>query len=364
MLILVPQVYPPDPRNLSKNLHMFVSIQRSCDAKASISHKEYDSAKKAGQLADAAKRLIGQGKGRVEWPDIPWFDFEDLVGQGEQLVSKQKEDLDQGETDAVKREDVAFLQYTSGSTSEPKGVMVTHSNLAHNLSTIVSSLNAGTSTRVASWLPQYHDMGLIGSYLGALYCGGSGIYMSPLSFIKDTTLWMRTVSFFRATHLQAPNFGYALAARKWEEKGLDRKATRGPPEDYENLQKVPNEPSYPIDLSCVEHIFNAAEPITLSSVNSFLLRFSQYGLKPSAMKPGFGLAEHTVYVTDGGRARIRIDKDKFEAENTICPIMRWSWAADDIVVEQAKPTASQICWAIGKRSLIPTITTPTLVAQR
>ena len=79
--------------------------------------------------------------------------------------------------------DLAFLQYTSGSTSEPKGVMITHGNLAHNLTIITNELKAKDDTVVVSWLPQYHDMGLIGSYLGILYCAGSGCYLSPLTFL-------------------------------------------------------------------------------------------------------------------------------------------------------------------------------------
>eukprot|EP01138_Halocafeteria_seosinensis_P015923 gb/GECG01016250.1/.p1 GENE.gb/GECG01016250.1/~~gb/GECG01016250.1/.p1 ORF type:complete len:905 (+),score=126.44 gb/GECG01016250.1/:1-2715(+) len=334
-LIAVP-VYPPDPRNLSKNLYMFASIQKSCDAKLVISHKSYDSAKKAGQLAETAKRLIGKGKTTLEWPDLPWLEYENLVEQGKQYLSKEDEELS-GKLPSPQRADVAFLQYTSGSTSEPKGVMITHDNLSHNLNCIVSSLDASTDTRVASWLPQYHDMGLIGSYLGTLYCGGSGIYMSPLTFIKDTSLWIRTVSIFRATHLQAPNFGYALTSRKWEEKGLDRTPREVPKDDIDTLGEVPPA-KYPIDLSSVKHIFNAAEPITLSSVDTFLRRFAKYGLKPSAMKPGFGLAEHTVYVCDGGRLRLRIDKDAFQAENVVKPMMKWNWHSDeDVVASSASP---------------------------
>ena len=90
--------------------------------------------------------------------------------------------------------DVAFLQYTSGSTSEPKGVIITQNNLSDNLELITTGLSAGTDTVVVSWLPQYHDMGLIGSYLGAIYCGGSGYYLSPISFIRSPSLWVTAMS--------------------------------------------------------------------------------------------------------------------------------------------------------------------------
>jgi acyl-CoA synthetase (AMP-forming)/AMP-acid ligase II len=78
----------------------------------------------------------------------------------------------------------------AGSTALPKGVMISHGNLSHNLSTIVRSLVADDSTQVVSWLPQYHDMGLIGSYLGVVWCGGSGVYLSPISFVKNPPMWI------------------------------------------------------------------------------------------------------------------------------------------------------------------------------
>ena len=96
--------------------------------------------------------------------------------------------------------------------------MITHDNLAHNLTVITTALKAGNDTVVCAWLPQYHDMGLIGSYLGTLYCGGSGVYMSPLTFIKNPSLWMEMSSKYKATHTQAPNFAYKLTARKFKAK--------------------------------------------------------------------------------------------------------------------------------------------------
>ena len=161
--------------------------------------------------------------------------------------------------------------------------MVTHGALSHNLATIILALEADDSTVVVSWLPQYHDMGLIGSHLGALYCGGEGHFMSPVSFIKDPTLWLRCVSKFRGTHLQAPNFAYKLTVRKHlaaEEKRLKKK-----------------KPATTLDLGCVRHIFNAAEPVDGSAIDTFLATFGPHGLKPEAMVPGYGLAEHTVYVS-------------------------------------------------------------------
>ena len=124
-------------------------------------------------------------------------------------------------------QDVAFLQYTSGSTSEPKGVMIGRSNLAHNLSEITAALRSDEATVCVSWLPQYHDMGLIGSYLGTLYCGGRGYHSSPLAFVRDPTRWLRDMTTYRATHVQAPSFAYGLAARKFLESATRLKVDLG-----------------------------------------------------------------------------------------------------------------------------------------
>lgn len=194
--------------------------------------------------------------------------------------------------DIATPEDIAFLQYTSGSTSAPKGVIVKHKNLAHNISVIVKSLEAGDDTVVVSWLPQYHDMGLIGSFLSCIYCGGSGYYMSPITFIKNPPLWLEMISKYHATHIQAPNFAYLLTARK-----------------------MPQNMS--IDLSSLRHMFNAAEPVTSMAIDKFLKATEKYGVKPEAMKPGYGLAEHVVYVSDGGTLRLKVNKRVLEITNTI-----------------------------------------------
>ena len=150
--------------------------------------------------------------------------------------------------------DIAFLQYTSGSTSEPKGVMINHSNLAHNLSLIITELNADENTVNVSWLPQYHDMGLIGSYLGLAYCGGTGVYLSPISFLKDPTSWLHNISKYKGTHTQAPNFAYALSVRKFKESF------------EEGCQSFPGRPC----TSPFTAYDNAAEPVDAMALSRLL----------------------------------------------------------------------------------------------
>ncbi|RYY86427.1 hypothetical protein EON63_05795 [archaeon] len=145
-LIAVP-VFPPDPRKLKKDLHHFVSIQQSSDAKVALTNQMFNFVKKVEDI----KNIFSS----IKWPDLRWITVDDILKKGKkQKTSKVLANPLQ--------DHVAFLQYTSGSTSEPKGVMISHSNLAHNLAMIIKELKADQDTVNVSWLPQYHDMGLIG----------------------------------------------------------------------------------------------------------------------------------------------------------------------------------------------------------
>lgn len=136
-------------------------------------------------------------------------------------------------------------------------------------------------------------MGLIGSFLSCMYCGGSGYYMSPITFIKNPPLWLQLISKYKATHIQAPNFAYLLTARKFTQNNVN------------------------LDLSSLRHMFNAAEPVTEMAINRFLEVTSKYGVKAESMKPGYGLAEHVVYVCDGGKLKLKVNKQILETTNTV-----------------------------------------------
>jgi acyl-CoA synthetase (AMP-forming)/AMP-acid ligase II len=154
-LIGVP-VFPPDPRKLKKDLHHFVNIQINCGAQVVLTNSLYNFAKKIEDL----KNIFSTES--VRWPDLKWIPVDDALKKGKQGGKTVKSAVLLPE---ISKSDIAFLQYTSGSTSDPKGVMISHTNLAHNLTLIVNELKANNDTVNVSWLPQYHDMGLIGEDL-------------------------------------------------------------------------------------------------------------------------------------------------------------------------------------------------------
>lgn len=170
-------------------------------------------------------------------------------------------------------EALAFLQYTSGSTSDPKGVMVTHRALTANLTLIRDQLRFDSSTRTFCWLPMYHDMGLIGLFLEPLFLGSTAYVMSPMDFLKRPQLWLQTLSRYGIEISSAPNFGYELAARRLTDEHIAA-----------------------LDLSRWTHVCNGAEPISAKTLARFTERFAPAGLRPEALLPCYGMAETTLFV--------------------------------------------------------------------
>jgi acyl-CoA synthetase (AMP-forming)/AMP-acid ligase II len=187
-IIAVP-VFPPDPRKLKKDLHHFVSIQSSSGAKVALTNAQFNFVKKVADIKNVFTS--------VKWPDLQWVQVDDHLKKGKVIPLPSTMNRPSPPPEVI-----AFLQYTSGSTSEPKGVMISHKNLAHNLKLIMKELNANQSTVNVAWLPQYHDMGLIGSYLGIIFAGGVGFFLSPISFLKDPLVWIKALSTYKGTHTQ------------------------------------------------------------------------------------------------------------------------------------------------------------------
>lgn len=176
---------------------------------------------------------------------------------------------------------LALLQYTSGSTRQPRGVMVTHANLLHNLSALEDFLRPGL---VMHWLPLHHDMGLIRGMLSPLYMGSSCVMMEPMEFLQYPRRWLEAITEFRATITGAPNFGFARLTQK--------------------VQVLDG-----LDLSSLQIAFCSAEPIQKATAEGFLKKFASVGLSPKAFKPAYGLAEATVAVSGETRDFYQSEQD-------------------------------------------------------
>ncbi len=181
----------------------------------------------------------------------------------------------------VREEDTAFLQYTSGSTAAPRGVMVTHRNILANVEAISKRVViSDRQPTFVSWMPLFHDMGLIGMALNPLYLGCRSILMSPQTFIRHPWVWLQAITRYGGTHGGGPNFAYELCR-----------------------QRVKEEIREQLDLSSWEVAYNGAEPVRSETVRGFAEAFAPCGFRAQSMFPCYGLAEATVFVSGGSRRR-------------------------------------------------------------
>jgi len=173
---------------------------------------------------------------------------------------------------------IAFLQYTSGSTSQPRGVLITHENLMYNERMVFLGGENQAGAMSVSWLPVFHDMGLIAAMLQAMYAGMGCALLSPIHFIKRPVRWLQAITTYRASYSGAPNFAYELCARKVTE---EQKST--------------------LDLSSWELGFTSSEPVLAETLDRFCAAFEPVGFRRRTLYPAYGLAEATVFVTGGRR---------------------------------------------------------------
>ena len=203
-------------------------------------------------------------------------------------------------THRAREEDIAFLQYTSGSTGDPKGVTLTHANLLANIHSIVARVDLQPEDVCVSWLPLYHDMGLIGAWFVPLFSGIPLVVMSPLAFLRRPERWLWAIHRHRGTFSPAPNFAYELCVRKIADRDLQG-----------------------LDLSCWRAALNGAESVRASTFEKFLVRFGPYGVRREALLPVYGLAEASLAVSMpkiGSGCKVdRIVRDAFESNGRAIP---------------------------------------------
>ncbi|MEM8827845.1 MAG: MupA/Atu3671 family FMN-dependent luciferase-like monooxygenase [Cyanobacteria bacterium P01_G01_bin.19] len=180
----------------------------------------------------------------------------------------------------INPESLAFLQYTSGSTGIPKGVMVNHGNIIHNQQSIHQAFGHGEQSIVVGWLPLFHDMGLIGNVLQPLYGGFTSILMPPVAFLMKPIRWLKAIAKYRATTSGGPNFAYDLCVKKIKSEQLTE-----------------------LDLSSWDLAFNGAEPIRAETLKQFTNKFTSCGFNHNAFYPCYGMAETTLFTTGGNKAQ-------------------------------------------------------------
>lgn len=262
-------VYAPPANSAEAGFDKLEFVARDCQAKAALSTSAYWGDCQNANVAQFAAADSVRGR----FAALPRFSTNELCEDGPLL-----------EEDHPHR--IMFLQYTSGSTGDPKGVIATHANVMHNNAAVID--HRPTSV---SWLPQYHDMGLIGHYLYMVLSGGTGHGFSAFDFLRRPALWLQTISRTRATITAAPNFAYEYCLRE---------------------DKVPQEALRDLDLSSMRIMLNAAEPVRAETFRRFHERFAPYGLSRDAYVAGYGLAENTVAVSMHGCQVLTVNKQRLQ----------------------------------------------------
>lgn len=313
-LIPVP-VYPPNPMQADNGMDAFNRIATNCDAQLVLTNRQYSRARKMGAIQDLVTFKPTKWAVSLDWvttDDINAGDYAPVHGP------------------TAKPDDVALIQYTSGSTSAPKGVVITHGNLSHQLEYTRIAMKTDADSRAVFWVPQYHDLGLIGGILNALGGNAHLILFSPLAFIKRPALWFDIMHKMRATHTAAPNFAYELA-----------------------LRKTTPEQRAKWDLSSLQMVMSAAEPVRAHTMRRFVEAFAVSGLKAEAYLPAYGLAEHTVAVSFNGGIITHVDKNKLESqrlvvtsdtatENTLELVSSGTWQ-EDVKLRIVNPETLAVC---------------------
>jgi len=266
---------PPDPIQLARTLPRFLSILEDSGAAVILTTSQHRAAmnrlltKDGGENVKHAEKTALEQQVRffreaLEQRGIQWITTDNLT-QG--LVHRWRHP-------GSERRTLAFLQYTSGSTAMPKGVMISHGNILHNLEIIHSAARQNQDSCFVNWLPNYHDMGLIGSILYPMHVGFQSVQMSPMSFLKRPLRWLNAITKYRGTITAAPNFAYELCV------------TRIPPEKREGL-----------DLRTINLALSGSEPVRANAIKRFTEAFAPYGLRLEAILPSYGLAEATCAVS-------------------------------------------------------------------
>ena len=244
------------PRQHIKALNQYQDRIVDCQAAIALTTKEFVNRVKG--------QLISNPGMALKLKALPWIATDTV--DSKMADNWQQPDID-GDT-------LAYLQYTSGSTGQPKGVMVTHGNIIHNSEVIYQAFGHHDDTRILMWLPMFHDMGLIGGVMQPLYAGLPAVLMSPIALAQKPFLWLQAISKYKITTSGGPNFAYDLLC-----------------------QKVTDEQKASLDLSSWEVAFTGAEPVRAETIAKFAELCEPCGFSKEAFYPCYGMAEATLFIT-------------------------------------------------------------------
>jgi acyl-CoA synthetase (AMP-forming)/AMP-acid ligase II/acyl carrier protein len=263
-------VLPPDPMQSGGQALLKVeNISKVCNAVAILSTSSYHAAVRAGYV----KNIVTLAK-IAQWPDLPWIHTDSWIKKYRRSPDSYNSESAESMFTKPQPCELCFLQFTSGSTGDAKGVMITHGGLIHNVKMMKKRYRSTSKTVLISWLPQYHDMGLIGGLFTALVSGGTSILFSPMTFIRNPLLWLQTINDYHGTHSAGPNFAFELVIRRLEA-----------------------EKNKMYDLSSMVFLMIAAEPVRQKTIKRFIELTQPFGFSEGVLAPGYGLAENCVYVS-------------------------------------------------------------------
>ena len=273
-------VIPSYPPTSQRNINRLDSVIAGSDSQAIICNERLYQCLIKSELEN--KTAINRNH---------WHTFE-AICQG---------DASNFQTANIEADQLCFIQFTSGSTRQPKGVMLTHGNLLYNLKCLEQVLNLKEplhSMTSVSWLPPYHDLGLIGGILGTIYLGATSVMMSPMTFIKHPFIWLKAISDYQAIISGAPNFAYELCS-----------------------SKITDQQKQQLNLSSWKIAVNGAEPIRATTLKKFIASFKSCGFNERAIYPCYGLAETTLMVAGNepfsGYQSCLIDKQTLQLTHQI-----------------------------------------------
>ena len=289
--IAVP-VASPDPRHLDRELPKLRHVVENSGARVALTHAKYRAFTTLASVRDGVTGLL-RGRESSSWPKLSWL-LSHRIRRAEPKEAAARLAHAAGTFGA---DDIVYLQYTSGSTSAPKGVVIRHRNLVHNLELIARNTRVDGDSVLVGWVPLFHDMGLAGGILNAMYTGARCIAFSPMTFLAAPRLWLEAVDRYRGTHIAGPNFGYEYVLRGLRDGDA-------------------------FDLSSLRATLQGGEPMLAATMDRFEAALTRMRFDPASFCNVYGLAEAVLFVSGRVGAKptlLRGDRAVMDRDGVVVP---------------------------------------------